>query len=248
MFHTAIWSASVDQASLAAIAAIADPVMTVSGNNIQVPAATPMIGLAAGIGVNLTRVQLQSPSLRRIANFEVRPFHRNATPLSPNPTIDFMDEPIELDPGEQLQAWTSEDGAGATRMNVLVNFVDKAVVANTEQSFVVRATAAQTLTAFSWTNGALTFDQVLPVGQYAIVGARAESTGLIAFRFVFQNQTPRPGGLGNLTESALSLPRQRKGYWGVWGVFDNWTAPTVDFFSSSADTSEVLSLDIVKVG
>ena len=248
MFHTAIYTASVDQAVLTAIAALSDPVLTISGNNLQVPAATPMLGLASAIGVNLTRGQLQSPSLRRFINFEVRPIHRSVSPLSPNPSIDFMSEPIALDPGEQLQAWTAEDGAGATRMNMIVNLVDKGVTPVTDPSFTLRATSAQTLVAYAWTNGVLTFDQVLPVGQYAIVGARCESAGLLAFRFVLQNQTPRPGGIGNLTESTLTLPGQRSGGWGVWGAFDNWTIPTVDFFSASADTAETLALDLVKVG
>ena len=248
MYHTAIWTASVDQPALTAIAALADPVLTISGNNLQVPSATPALGLAVGIGVNLTRFQLQSPSLRRFINFESRPIHRSVTPLSPNPAIDFMDNVLELDAGEQLQAWTAEDGAGATRMNAIVNLLDKDVTSATGAIFTLRATGATTLVAFSWTNGALTLDQVLPVGQYAIVGARCESAGLLAFRFVFQNQTPRPGGIGNLTESTLTLPRQRFGGWGIWGTFDNWTIPTVDYFSSSADTAEVLALDLVKVG
>jgi hypothetical protein len=54
--------------------------------------------------------------------------------------------------------------------------------------------------------------------------------------------------MGNLTESTLTLRGQRYGGWGVWGVFDNWTIPTVDYFSSAADTAEVLALDLVKVG
>lgn len=248
MFHTCIWTASVDQAALAAIAALADPVLTVATNNIQVPTATPYLGLAAGIGVSLTRAQLQSPALRRFINVEVRPIHRSATPLSPNPTVPFMGAPIELDAGEQLQAWAAEDGAGATRMSVIANLLDKAVSPVSEPCFSLRATGATTLVAYTWTNGAIVLDQVLPVGQYAIVGARCESAGLLAFRFVFQNQTPRPGGIGVLTESALTLPGQRAGEWGVWGTFDNWTIPTVDYFSSAADTAEVLTIDLIKIG
>lgn len=247
MFHTCVWSASVDQAALLAIAALADPVLTVSGNNIQVPTATPYLGFVSGIGVNLTRAQLQSPSLRRMFNFEVRPICRSANPLSPMPYVDFMDHAIPLDPGEQLQAWTAEDGAGATRMSVIANLVDKDITPEATPFFTMRATAAATLAAFAWTNAAITLDQILPVGQYAIIGARAESAGLNAFRFVFQNQTPRPGGIGNLSESTLHIPNQRGGGWGVWGTFDNWTIPTVDFFSSTADVAETLAIDLVKI-
>lgn len=247
MYHTAVYSESVDQATLASIAALADPVLTISGDNLQVPAATPFLGLVFGIGVNITRCQMQSPSLRRVLNPEFRPLNVLATVSTPVPVADLMQTAIPLDAGEQLQAWTAEDGAGATRMSVVVNLADKPVTPVMDNVFTVRATCAQLLVAYAWTNGALTLDQVLPVGNYAIVGARAESAGLIAFRFVFQNQTPRPGGIGSVGASQLAPVGQRHGGWGVWGTFDNWTIPTVDFFSGSADAAEVLSLDLLPV-
>ena len=37
-----------------------------------------------------------------------------------------------------------------------------------------------------WTNGAVTFDDSLPVGHYQVVGFRAESVGLVAARLVFK--------------------------------------------------------------
>lgn len=246
MFHIAGYQASADQASLAAISAIADPVLTVSGDNIQVPTAVPTLGMVFAFGVSLTRAQMQSPSLRRLFNPEVRPINRSATPLDPLPIWDMMTRPIPLDAGEQIQAYTSEDGAGATQMGVILAFADKAIAPSADPYFTIRATASQTLTAYAWTNAIITLDQVLPVGTYAIVGARAESTGGLAFRFVFQNQTPRPGGIMNVDALGVGNRGQRSGNWGEWGTFDNTTIPTVDFLSGSADTSEVLAIDLVK--
>lgn len=247
MHHTCGWSESVDQATLAAIAALSDPVLTISGDNLQVPEMTPQLGIIVANGVNLLRAQLQSPSLRRVVNFEARPVQTDAAMITPNPCFDFMDKPIQLDIGEQLQGWANEDGAGATRMNIFINLVDKAVEKVNVPFYSVRATSAQTLVAYAWTNGVLTFDQVLPVGKYAIIGARCESAGMLAFRFVLQNQTPRPGGFGVTSDEQQGLPNQRGGGWGVWGTFDSFTPPTVDFLSASADTSEIVTLDLVKV-
>lgn len=247
MHHTLAYYESVDQATLGPIAALADPVLTVSGDNVVVPTVTPNVGLLFAIGVSMVRGQLVSPSLRRFVNMEVAPVNKAATPNSPVPLIDIMHSPLPLDAGEQLQFWGAEDGAGATVMNGVVNLVDQAVTPVTDNIFSVRATAAATLVAYAWTNSALTLDQVLPVGQYALVGARFESTGLICARFVFQNQTPRPGGIGLSDHAKLSPVNQRYGGWGVWGTFDSNTLPTVDFFSGSADTAEVVTLDLVKV-
>lgn len=247
-FHLAGWSASVDQAAPAAIAAIADPSLTVAGNNIQVPDFAPYLMGAYGLGVNLTRAQLQSPSLRRIVNYEIRGIDVLAEPSSPPAFDSLFKNPIPLDVAEQMQAFASEDAAGASRMNILAWLGDGKVDSITDPIFSVRATGATTLVAFTWTNGALVFDQVLPVGDYAIVGARCEMAGGIAFRFLFQGSTPRPGGIAGDAPGDLEPAGQRQGGWGVWGMFNSTTPPTCDYLSVSADTAEVLTLDLIKVG
>lgn len=247
-FHLAVFSESKDQAAIGPIAALADPSLTVSGNNIQIPDFAPFLMGAFGIGVNLTRAQLQSPSLRRIVNPEIRAILKSAAVTAYPDPMDLFHNPIQLDVSEQMQAYCAEDGAGATRMSVLAFLGDGKVEAVTDPIFSVRATGATTLVAYTWTNGALVFDQVLPVGDYAIVGARAESAGLIAFRFLFQGSTPRPGGIGVSTETLQDWYAQRMGGLGVWGIFNSTTPPTVDYFSASADAAEVLTLDLIKIG
>jgi hypothetical protein len=247
-FHLAGYSAAVDQAAIAPIAAIADPSLSVAGNNIQIPDFAPYLMGAYGLGINLTRAQLQSPSLRRVVNPELRPLDVLALPSTYPPFIDLMHNPIPLDIAEQMQAFTAEDGAGATRMNVLAWLGDGKVDVITDPIFSVRLTGATTLVAFTWTNGAMVFDQVLPVGDFAIVGAKVTSTTLIAFRFVFQGSTPRPGGIGSATAALVEAKGQRYGGWGIWGYFHSTTPPTIDYLASAADAAEVITLDLIKVG
>jgi hypothetical protein len=245
-FHLAGWSASVDQAAIAAIAAVADPSLTVSGNNVQIPDFGNYLMGMYGVGVNITRMQLQSPSLRRVLNPECRGLDYSATPNN-NPAFqNLMDSPIQLDVAEQMQALTSEDGAGATRMSAFAWIGDGKAAPVNNPTFSVRATGATTLVVYTWTNVPLVFDQALPVGDYAIVGARGESAGLLVFRFVFQGSTPRPGGIGQVSQKTIDAVGQRFGGWGVWGMFNSTTPPTVDCFSGSADTSEIFTLDLVK--
>jgi len=247
MIHLCGWSESQDSATLVPTAALADPSMTVSGDNIQVPDYAPNLLGCVAIGANVTRAQIQAPSLRRIINLEVDPLNVNAEPLSPPLAAMPLPSPLPLDVGEQLQAYMSEDATGASQVTILAWLVDKAIEPVSADIYSVRVTAATTLVAYTWTNAALTFDQVLPVGRYAIVGANFQSAGLLAFRFLFQAYTPRPGGLGRDAASDLALPGQRRGGWGVWGDFHSTTPPTVDFLSISADTSEVGVLDLVKL-
>lgn len=248
MFHLCGYFESQDSAVLVPTAALADPSMTVSGDNISIPDYASMLIAAMGIGPNLTRAQLQSPALRRVLNYEIRPLNVGAEPLSPVPIDLFVNSPIQLDIDEQMQAYMSEDAAGASAGTILVWLADKAIEPVEGEIFTVRVSNASTLVANTWTNGALTFDQVLPVGRYAIVGARFESAGLQAFRFLFQGSTPRPGGVGCDAPADLEPKGQRFGGWGVWGEFQSTNPPTVDFLSVSADTSQIGTLDLIKVG
>lgn len=248
MFHLCGYFESQDSAVLVPTAALADPSMTVSGDNISIPDYASMLIAAMGIGPNLTRAQLQSPALRRVLNYEIRPLNVGAEPLSPVPIDLFVNSPIQLDIDEQMQAYMAEDAAGASAGTILVWLADKAIEPVEGEIFTVRVTNASTLVANTWTNGALTFDQVLPVGRYAIVGARFESAGLQAFRFLFQGSTPRPGGVGCDAPADLEPKGQRFGGWGVWGEFQSTNPPTVDFLSVSADTSQIGTLDLIKVG
>ncbi len=248
MFTTIGWTASVDQAALAAIAALSDPHVRVSGNDVIVPEGLNYLVGAYGAGVNLTRNQLASPSLRSLVLYELSPLDRGVIiPASPARFIDLSDGPLLLAENEALNSLTAEDGAGATRMLTLAWLADGPQMPYTGYSTTVRVTATTTLTAFAWTNAALTFDQSLPAGTYRIVGARFNSTGMIAARFVFPGSPWRPGVLGSAAVNDLPSNPFRRGLFGQLGDFKHNTPPTVDFLSGSADTSETGELDLVKI-
>ena len=75
----------------------------------------------------------------------------------------------------------------------------------------------------------------------------AFSTGLICARLVFVGYQWRPGVIGFASNILFNREAFRDGKWGSFGEFAHNTPPTVDFFSSSADTAETLYLDLVKV-
>lgn len=246
--HLVAFSESQDSSNLLPLAALSDPSVTVAGDFVQIPTfAGYLIGMM-GIGANITRARLVSPSLRRIVNPEIRPLNVAAEPNSPPQITLFPLSPIALDVGEQVSAEAAEDAAGAAQNTILMMLSDGVLQPVQGEIFSVRVTAAVTLAAYTWTNGALTFDQNLPVGNYQIVGARFESAGLLAFRFVFQGAAHRPGGIGCDSAADLEPELQRFGGLGSWGEFVHNTPPTVDFLSLSADTSEVGVIDLIKVG
>lgn len=247
MFTVVGWTESQDSATLVNIAALADPHVRVEGDFVAVPDAVNQLAMLYALGPDLTQAQLQSPSLRRILNYQIGPLDLAAEPTSVPPMIDLSRSPIVLDPEEQLAALASEGGAGATRATVLAWLADKPLLPVNGDIRTVRATNTSTLVANAWTNGGLTFDQTLPEGRYQLVGARGISAGLQAFRFVGVGWDWRPGAIGFDSNADVENPMFRNGGLGVWLEFKHNTPPTVDFLSNSADSSQVVFMDLIKM-
>lgn len=242
------WSESQDSPTLVNVAALADQSVRVVGDDIVVPADAPnLIGYYA-LGPNVDRAQLVAPSLRRRYPVEISPVDIGAEPASPSYPVMFPESPIALDPSEALDAQAAESGVGATRATVLAWLSDGPIARyQGGEIFPIRATNASTLAANAWTNGALTLNDTLPAGRYAVVGMQAESAGLQAARLVFTEQGPRPGVIGRDAASDQGWLGFIDGRLGIWGEFQHDVPPTVDFLSNSADTSQVVILYLVKV-
>ena len=245
-FTLVAYSESQDSATLVNVAALVDPHVRVVGDDIVVPTGLNYVGGVYGIGTAITRAQLVSPSIRRRYPFEVTPVEIATEPADPVKYLPFFQSPIGLDPDEGLNFQAAENGAGANQSTGLVWLCDGATAPiSGSEMFTIRATNASTLVAYAWTNGALTFSDTLPAGEYAVVGMRASSTGLIAARLVFSQYPWRPGCIASDTLGEYGVPVFRMGGLGIWGEFAHNTPPTVDFLSLSTDSSQTVDLDLV---
>jgi hypothetical protein len=112
--------------------------------------------------------------------------------------------------------------------------------------FSIRWHCATAVTAGTWSNLPLIFDDILPVGHYQVVGFRAQSVNLIAARLVFKGYAWRPGCIGAATGVAVGDDTFRHGLLGVWGEFDSVTPPNVDFLAAAADAVQSGTLDLIK--
>lgn len=248
-FTTIAYTASANPATLTALAAAADPHVRVVGNDIYVPGDFHFLWGGYGVALTLTRAQLSSPSLRRNFLPEIVPLDVGAVlPASPRKIFLFDDSPITLDPGEALDYLVTDSAGAPERITGLVWLSSGPSKPDLRPYFTLRVTAATTLVANTWTNAAITFDQTLAAGRYALVGARFRSTNLIGFRFVFVGGTYRPGAVGYAATTSLDYEKFRSGNLGVWGEFAHNAPPTVDFLANAADTSEVGELDLVYLG
>lgn len=248
-FHLCGFSESQDSAALVNVAALDDDTLTIAGDDITVPADTPLVIAAHVLGANTTRALLRSPSIisQRTA-YELTPIDVAALPSSPPRTINLFDNPLELVPSEQLNAQAAEDAAGAARSTVLLWLAD-GPPAPAEGGAIRKIRASSTLTAVAnaWTSGVLTLTDNLEAGRYALIGAMCRSTNLQAFRFIFRGSPYRPGGLGAAVVSSLLPAGQRDGGWGVWGEFEHNELPRLEVLANAADASFTLDLDLARI-
>jgi len=232
-------------AVLAAVPAISDPHVRVNVNDIIVPRGLNKLIGCLPVGATITRAQLQSPSLRAFVNHDVIPVDAAAIPSSPSLFLPWFYDPISLQEDEALNALVTN--TAADRESVLVWLADGPVSPLDVDFRTIRASATTTLVAGAWTNCILTLDQVLPAGQYAVVGLRARSTNMIAARMVFVNYQWRPGVPGAQAIGHNQYAYWRQGNVGEFGRFQHNTPPTIDCLANAGDTAETFELDIIKV-
>ena len=247
-FTLAAYSESQDTAGvLTEVAALPDQHITTDGDDILVPEWAPNLVAVCAIGVTLTQAQVSSPSLRQRTLLDVNPLNDAAEPLGAEAWDPRFTRPIRLEPGEGLRALVAEEAAGAERETVLVWLEGEREEIPAGEIETIRCTATATLTPYKWSLATLTLSQQLRAGTYAIVGMRAEFAGALAARLVIPGSAYRPGVLAYDDVSDRAPPEFEPGVIGVYGTFDHRFIPQVEFLSVSADTSEVVYLDVIRI-
>lgn len=247
-FHLAGFSQSQDSAVLVTTTALLDQSLQVNGNDIIVPNNLNMLAGVYAFGASLTRAQLISPSLRRTFPNEIMPLDLSLTPTDELLIQWFGQSALQLDPGEQLNAFMAENAAGASRGTILAWLCDTPPQLAGGDIRTIRVTSTNAALANVWTNVTLTFNDVLPAGTYALLGATMQSANMQAFRFVPKGEPYRPGWIGSTTIAARDYEISRRGGLGVWCEFEHLTPPSMDVLCNGADAAFAGVMDVVYLG
>lgn len=226
---------------------IVDQSATQSGDGYTTAAPLDKIVMAYGFGTNLTRVQLQSPTLQLIGDHDVHPLDNAAAGAGGVPNlVQFIDSPRQLKDTETLIAQVIQSNAGAQQEIVGVWVADGPLKPVQGEIFTIRFTGTTTLTANAWSSVTPTLSQNLLAGKYQIVGARLQGATAVLFRWIVQGYAPRPGGVAVTTDTARDPAGQRYGGWGVWAEFQSNLIPNVEVLATAADTAQTGFIDLIK--
>ena len=248
MFHLGAFYQSVNPAGvLTNIAAVPDQSLYINGNDMRVPAglANLLAEAALTAATGPAYAQVQSPTLRNLANQDVLPLIAAVTFSSYDSWQNHAMSPRDLAAAEALNFAIQATGGAAAANYGLVWLGDGPIKPTTGKIFSIRATAAAALSAGAWVNSPVTFDTVLPAGSYQVVGLYVQGANLVAARLVFPGNTFRPGVAANSSLAQNLFPTVRRGLFGVFGEFDINQPPTVDCLGVT-DTAQVLVFDLIK--
>ncbi len=251
MHHLAAYAESIDPgAALVPITAVNDDSVFTAGDDIRVPVQLPfLIGEAALISATTPdQAQVQSPSLRQVANIDVEPCSTGLVFDDPAEVAMHPKSPVPLRGDESMEFYVNSDPAGAEMHYGLIWFGDGAQQEVHGDIFSVRATAAVTGVADAWVNGGLVFAQDLPVGNYDVVGMRVRAAGLVAARLNFIGGAWRPGCPGAVAIDDKIDRQFRYGGMGIWGTFHTNTPPSIEVLAAAAGISVVVILDLIARG
>jgi hypothetical protein len=240
----------------------ADTTVYVDGTNkvVQVPRTNLLVG-AYAYGANFLLAQITTPSLK--ANrVPVEWGEMDTTATQPINTVGaippfqyFGDTPVALSAGEGLEV--DYTGGGTAVGTVGVWLSDGAPDQKVSGPLLhgVRTTSSTTLVANTWTACQLSFDNQLPVGDYAIVGMEAFSATAVLARVAIAGSGWRMGVIGGpITVSTRDrifrdgrFANTQPGTYESWGAFRSTSPPQVEYFAGAADSSEVVYFDLVKI-
>lgn len=244
MFHTVAYHGAVTASgTLAALTPVTDPTVTINGNHILVPDKYNQVLGAAVLDTSssVTRAQLQSPSLREMFFPEVRNVVAAGSWEQYFMNTLNSDSPLPVKTNEGLDFYQNGGGASSTQFG-LVWLSDGAVTPVKGSIFTMYATAAITPSSTEWVNGALTFDQTLPVGNYQVVGmkvAAGAAGGAGRLVFVGASAITRPGvPCHQYTNQSIEFGF-RYGAAGTFGTFNSLTPPSLDLLGGTGAAQEI---------
>ena len=204
---------------------------------------------ACYLGASVTRVNVQVPTWNAISRFNLWPLNKSADVPSPPQVCWFRDMMPDIPTNEEFTVKNTSAASEVDDLFLWLATTDwSANIPPGKLVIPVRVTATITIVAHAWSAlGALTFEQSLRGGTYAVVGAEFQGTHMTAFRVVFPKyklyggRKLRPGwiaqnAVGDLEEASMQINPYRLGEWGRFFTFE---PPQLEIWGNTAGSTTI---------
>lgn len=248
MHHTLAWFEDIATAVENDLTPVVDGIFTISNGHF-LPQVNWNLVMAGYFAATATRARLRTPTFRQITTPFIRPIEGTISPGNDPNVADYRNNPLLLRGLEEIEFLATQT-AGANANVFGIACITKAPLMQMPQGdvYTLRGTSVGPAVANVWTQIAMTWQDTLPQGQYAVVGGWFQSAAPVAFRLIFEEQVDRPGGLGAISLESRAAAMFRMGGLGIWGRFQSNRMPNVEVLCNAADAAFEVYLDIVRVG
>lgn len=250
-FHLLAWSSNPNTTSFIDTTPVPDQIMAIQNAHFF-PDRPLKIAWGIYIAAHAQRARIVTPSIRQFTSNNILfGANRAATYLTQQRVSNFLDNPVQLQPLEEITLETQNDTGGAERQNALMGVFDSILEqAPGGNTFVASVTSTTAAVASVWTDLTATFDVSLPNGKFAIVGMRHNSASGIACRMILPNATNgyRPGCVSSINVYDDVDPLFRRGGLGKWGEFVQSNLPRFQVLCNTTDNAHEILLDLIRIG
>lgn len=227
---------------------IQDDILTIQNGHFLPNQDMLLFAMYAG-GNILSYVTLNTPTTRQISVPRMLPISGTILPPTDPNVIDLRQNPLRLRAVEEIQMLNTlgTNASNIPFVNLLCMGSNLDIVPRGDVLTLhgVSTTAAVSL---AWTSINITFDNTLPAGLYAIVGAQVQSTNALAHRFIFKDQFWRPGFLSINSFGNRTAFDYYRGGMGKLGEFTTVTYPIMQVLCNGADAAHDVTWEIVRIG
>jgi hypothetical protein len=244
--HLAAFTEAIDATANTDVNFLSDDYLDLVNNHARLR--SPMSLYAAHAqSATLNRVRIDSPSIRLVGNPFIRPIQAALLPANDPNLMDLSRSPFKLQVGEEIAIQATAAPAMTERFFALLWLADRLTPVPVGDIYPIRFTSATAAVADAWTTLAITLDQAIAPGEYALIGSEHQSTNAIAHRWIIPDKPWRPGALsvtavGNRTHKLF----YQHGL-GEWGRFLNTSLPQLQVLCDGADAAHVGWMYIVRI-
>jgi hypothetical protein len=245
MLHTLAYTSEDLSAGSVDMTAVPDNWVPIQNGHYLPPQDLFLFG-AFSFGDTLTAVQLVTPKSRMIVPPFMYPLVGALAPPDRLHVYDRRSNPFRLSSVEEIQLLGT---AGSAEDDIIVLLVgDRIDPIPAGDIYALHGTSSDSAVDGVWTQVAVTWDQNLPAGTYAVVGSQHVATNCVAHRFNFPGQIMRPGFSSLVSLADISEPSYYYGGWGVLGKFVTYAFPLLEVLCAGTDGSHDFVMNLIKVG
>lgn len=249
MHHTLAWRASIADATADVdVTPVPDSIMTVSNAHF-LPQQNRSLLYAYFGGAGVNRAKIITPTFRQVTTPWIRPVGLAIVPGAQPLIADYRANPLILRALEEVQLAGMQTTGGAAVVVGIAGIAQQPIATVPGgQIYTMRGTGATTLVAGAWSLVTMTWQDVLPNGDYGVVGMQYIGTTALAARCIMEEQVERPGCVATGLVTSRPHPMFQLGGLGIWGRFNGNRMPNIECLANAADTAQEIYLDIVRLG